>query len=904
MSYFSSWASFRRRASFSCWQILRLGAALAAALLLPLAAANAFPASSAVCVPSPYTAGDLTCTNAGTITTSVIDGIDAVATGGNATTTNSGTVNTSGGNLGIFTSTDVGNATTTNTGAVNVSGGGTFGIWTQSTSTGDATTTNQGSVINNGTGYGILTGANNGNATTNNFGTVTVTGFNGFQVGDSPGGVIGASFGSNFGIMTSTGTGNATTNNYGNVTVNGTSDNVGIFTATNFGFVTQFAGNTLPASSTATTNNYGNVSVRGDFSFGILTSSGAAATTNNYHSVSVVGIDSIGIYTTAATVATAPATSASLPLGTNATTTNYGTVSVDGTVITVPFASPSLGAPLSIGGGNVGIYTASSFGNATTINGGIVNVTGLYNTGIETSTNIGTATTINAGTVNVVVAGSGLAPGVCGGACGSGTGIWDNSTTGNAVVINSGTISVSGANSIGVLLTASGTSLLVNSGTISAPGGIAVQFANPLDPDTLTLQPGSFIIGAINLIGVGDTVNVNAGNQNLTFNTLAGATISGSVPYVVSGNRIVSVDPTGFAVTDRGLMDFTRAVSASLGGRINDATASGGIAAAAGGALGFAGYDDSASRFEDAFAQVMGYAKAPDSAVLFKNPTMTTPDGTTVWAKGFYGQRIQQADGPVLRNVTNFYGGAIGADRLVRPDLRLGGFLGGGAINTSIDLNSGSATSDVVFAGVYGRKDLGRAFIDFALLAGHTGNNTTRNINNNLLANGLEIATASFGGWFFSPEVAAGYRYDVAPGWTVTPAARLRYLAANYDGFTETGSTANLTAGSRTLQNAEERGDLTLTRTALSEVGRFQIGLTAGVLGQQRTGSGTVNATLLGQALAFATPGKSSIGGGYGGVSLDWRTKNGVSLFAAAEYTAMTDSSNTVTGKAGLRYGF
>ncbi len=84
----------------------------------------------------------------------------------------------------------------------------------------------------------------------------------------------------------------------------------------------------------------------------------------------------------------------------------------------------------------------------------------------------------------------------------------------------------------------------------------------------------------------------------------------------------------------------------------------------------------------------------------------------------------------------------------------------------------------------------------------------------------------------------------------------------------------------------------------------MQLGVTAGVLGQQRTGAGNVNATLLGQALAFATPGKSSIYGGYGGGSLDWRIKNSMSVFAAAEYTAMSDSSNTVTGKAGLRYGF
>ena len=76
------------------------------------------------------------------------------------------------------------------------------------------------------------------------------------------------------------------------------------------------------------------------------------------------------------------------------------------------------------------------------------------------------------------------------------------------------------------------------------------------------------------------------------------------------------------------------------------------------------------------------------------------------------------------------------------------------------------------------------------------------------------------------------------------------------------------------------------------------------MLGQQRTGAGNVNATLLGQALAFATPGKSSIYGGYGGGSLDWRMRNGMSVFAAAEYTATTDFSNTVTGKAGLRYGF
>jgi uncharacterized protein with beta-barrel porin domain len=739
---------------------------------------------SAGCVPSPYTTGDLTCTNAGTVNTTGTDGIDAPANNGNATTTNSGNVNVSAG----------------------VSGG-----------------------------------------------------------------VIG--------IRTTTDIGYATTNNSGNVNVTGSGFNFGIVTSTTFSPGVQFGADTAPDTSgnTATTNNSGNVNVTSTGAIGILT-------------------------TTATSFVTSPGFGDGIFAIGNATTTNSGNVVVNGTLPASILTQPGDSLPLfGISLGTVGIQTSANLGDATTNNSGTVSVAAFRGTGILTSTNTGNATTINSGVVNVVGAANNLLT-VCAAPCGSSVGIVTSATNGNATLINSGIITVSGTNSVGVSMVSSGTSLLVNSGIISASGGTAIQFTNPLDPDTLTLLPGSFIVGAINLIGVDDTVNVNAGNLNLTFNTLAGATITGNVPFVVSGNRIVSVDPTGFAATDRALMDFTRAVSATLGGRASDAAISGGAAT---GALGFAAHDDSTSRFEDAFAQVMGYAKAPDNAIVFKNPTVTAPDGTTVWAKGFYGQRTQQGDGPLLlRNVSQFYGGAIGVDRLVQPDLRLGGFVGGGTINTSIDLNSGSGASDIVFAGLYGRKDFGPTFVDFALLGGHTGNRTTRNINNNLLANGLEVATASFGGWFISPEVAAGYRYEFAPGWTLTPAARLRYLAANYDAFTESGSTANLSAGSRSLQNAEERGDLTLTRTMPVDLGRLQLGLTVGVLGQQRTGSGNVNTTLLGQALAFATPGKSSIYGGYGGGSLDWRMRNGLSVFAAAEYTAMSDSSNTVTGKAGLRYGF
>jgi len=54
---------------------------------------------------------------------------------------------------------------------------------------------------------------------------------------------------------------------------------------------------------------------------------------------------------------------------------------------------------------------------------------------------------------------------------------------------------------------------------------------------------------------------------------------------------------------------------------------------------------------------------------------------------------------------------------------------------------------------------------------------------------------------------------------SLTPAARVRYLAAGYGGYAESGSTVNLAVGSRTTQNLEERGELALTHTSYSELG-------------------------------------------------------------------------------------
>ena len=325
--------------------------------------------------------------------------------------------------------------------------------------------------------------------------------------------------------------------------------------------------------------------------------------------------------------------------------------------------------------------------------------------------------------------------------------------------------------------------------------------------------------------------------------------------------------------------------------------------------LGFAG-PDAPSRFDDAFAAIPGLAAIYASeAAVFKAPTATYADGTTMWARGFAGQRIQPQDGLLLRHSNLFYGGMIGADFASRPDLRFGVFLGGGKTRLSIDLNQGGTDSDLFFGGAYARYDIGASFLHGAVQGGGSRNTAARTVNNNLVANGIESVVVSFNGWYVSPELTFGHRFALGQfmggSYTLTPSARVRYLYGAFDGYTETGTTAPLTVGAQTASTLEERGELKLTRSAaLGPINQLSTSLAGGVLGTQRVGNATtVNAALLGQAISFAMPGKDDVWGGFGGLGLEWRSRN-VSIFAAAEYLALADNSNVISGRAGLRVGF
>jgi hypothetical protein len=920
-------------------------AAMLPLMLWPMDAANA------QCVGFPVQTNQ-TCTNGGTLADTSIRGIGNVGLQDlgtlSLTNTAAGVISSSGfSSLGIFANQDL---NLTNSGSVAAAGAANSAVAVGR----DATISNSGIIqADDGMSNAIVATRD---ANVINSGTISANGAQGTGIIASRNayvinsGSILTDGPDGFGIFVDLHT--ATVINFGVISANG-SGGIGIV-----------SGETVLAT------NSGTISVNGVSGIGIKSYQDASLTNSGIISAGDGGRGVLSIRD--ATVAntgtiTASSTGVAIHALRNAAVTNSGLIRANDTGGTAIAATQI--ADVNNSGLVLGNLFAISATTANVVNSGTISVGGftarairafqdanVTNSGVISGTIAGTvgisagrdANVVNSGTISSSGVGTGVGAGRDANVFNSGSILADglsataiiavrdanvtnsgviaaNGPSGvaiiglqNAHVVNSGIISANGTGGIAILVDQHNATV-INSGTVSAGGfgiqafgssnltnsGIlsgrlaALQFVGL--SDTLTVQQGSRIIGAVNLGGGGDTVNMRAVNQNLTFDTLAGATVNGTVPYVVSGNRIASVDPSSFATAGSVLADFSRSVSAIV-------PAFDSVMASGGGVSAFAAPDSGMSGIADAFAGIPGLSAYASDEVAYKSPTAVYADGTAVWGRGFGGRHVQAADGLLSRNVTTWYGGAIGIDKSLRPDLRLGLFVGAGSTHNRLDLNGDATDSNLAFGGAYARYTSGASFLNAALQGGALHSSTSRLVNNNLVANGLETATAGYTGWYVSPELTWGHRFALGTlldsHYALTPNVQVRYLYAGFDGYTETGTTAPLTAGGRNTQNIEERAELKFIRTTqISPASLLTIHLSGGALGLQRVGGDTVNATLLTQPLAFTAPGAGNVWGGFGGLGVEWQSRN-VSLFAAAEYLAWNNSGSIVSGRGGLRIGF
>ena len=487
----------------------------------------------------------------------------------------------------------------------------------------------------------------------------------------------------------------------------------------------------------------------------------------------------------------------------------------------------------------------------------------------------------------------------------------------SANVFNTGSISGNG----GILAVGSNNigSVITNAGTIAGTGGTAIKLSPAAD--TLTLLSGSRIIGLIDMGGGADTININAVfpvsrvsslttllpvdtilqnviNFTGTLNVAPVGTAP-NMPSVTSQTQLATLDPTAFGQADRALMNFTGGVSSLVQGRLGGTAANNsGVQVVSFAPTGASG------RTNEAFAAISAMGYAAERSRPLAHPFTYADAPYNVWTSGFGGTSTQKGDDTMLRSVASAGAGVIGVDRQVRPDLLIGAFAGGGTGRLSVELNSQSVDTDFVTGGFYGRFDWVSHFLDFTLQGGATVNKSKRLVLNDFVPGGSETATASYDGWYISPEVAYGRRYYFANGYTLTPLGRIRYLAGTFDGYNETGSAQSLVVGRRTLHDLEERAEVELSKITGVGAGSFRTSVHGGLIALQRLGNPTINTVLIGQDLSFTTPGSASTAGVAAGAGFDFRVTDRMSLFGAFEATLMSDHTRTAAAKAGLKVAF
>src|SRR3569623_2378957 len=242
--------------------------------------------------------------------------------------------------------------------------------------------------------------------------------------------------------------------------------------------------------------------------------------------------------------------------------------------------------------------------------------------------------------------------------------------------------------------------------------------------------------------------------------------------------------------------------------------------------------------------------------------------------------------GPGALDRLSLYGGVgAGSHARLSSMLTLGG-MGGLVQVTSSSLNGDEVLNSTTGSlGLYGSAQFGVADVDFSLLAGVSGNQSNRLV----VAGGTtEKAVGNFLSGVVSPMLAVSVPVLSKDGTTVSLTGSGSYTAGLVAGYSETGSSMNLTVGSQTIQVVDARlGLATKLLIASADGGAYSLTTKAGVFATSNFGSSSGPVTVLGQTTQLNTPGSTAYGvytggGGEGaitqtlhlGLTLDtsWRT--------------------------------
>jgi uncharacterized protein with beta-barrel porin domain len=475
-----------------------------------------------------------------------------------------------------------------------------------------------------------------------------------------------------------------------------------------------------------------------------------------------------------------------------------GTTTFSGTLRNValaPFAIIKGGAGTQVFSGASNSYTGT-----TTINGGTLEIDGSIATSSLTSINA-TGTLDGIGTVgNTSVSGGVFAPG--------------NGTPGSSQTV-AGTLGFSSGGVYRVFLNPTMASMSTVAGTATLTGGtVNAQFAagSYLTRDyeilaasalagtfsglTTANLPAGFVASLdythtddvyLDLqAGLSGTTGLN-GNQQSVANALSNYFNSGgALPpnflsiFGLSGpalaNALSQLDGEAATGAEHSVFQLmTEFLDLML-----DPSAAGGGGNGGSGAAGFAPETEASLPPDVALA----YARALKKQTQQQQP-QEFAQRWSAWGSGFGGSSTTNGDPTVGSNnlTASTYGYAGGLDYHVTPSTLYGFALAGGGTNWSLAQNLGGGRSDAFQAGVYGKTQMGPAYLSVALAVANHWFTTDRTA---ALGDQLQ---AKFDGQSYGGRAEAGYRYAVLPLAGITPYAALQVQDFRTPGYSETDLT-------------------------------------------------------------------------------------------------------------------
>lgn len=432
---------------------------------------------------------------------------------------------------------------------------------------------------------------------------------------------------------------------------------------------------------------------------------------------------------------------------------------------------------------------------------------------------------------------------------------------------NSGTIE--GATAIAYILNTTGPSTLINSGTLRGTDGSAIWFDN--GDDLLALRTGSEIYGDIGFSGGNDTADVSGFSGNTLLRVF-------DLENVVPGDKLVHFDQANnlLAVAEpAGIVRPAQLASAGLAGQVHNML----------GPVLNAGNAGNEPSFEPLGYMPVAPQTSADLAII------EPPPAPQVWATTVGGG--SRDTNPV--DISSLYGALVtGSHAQLAPDTTLGLLAGLG--RGRVDINAGNHTVDSTsgIAGIYGRHDAGIVKVDFSVLAGVSSHQSTRQL---VALGALETARADYASWFVAPAIGVAVPVLQLDAGSVDLKGQISYVGGHVSGYSETGSSLNLTVGDQGFGVLDAR--LGLDGTFGIEGSDTILNASGGLFIQANPGSTNVPVTFLGQTQNAALSGSTEIGL-YGGLGLKAQISPSVGLTAGAD--AQFNFSGDVAGalRAGL----